>query len=32
MPPTDAELVNKVLVEEADYRFPSFSANDAARD
>lgn len=27
--PTDAELANKALDEEAAYRFPSFSANDA---
>lgn len=29
MPPTDAELATKALDEEAAYRFPSFSANDA---
>ncbi|KAI0301876.1 hypothetical protein B0F90DRAFT_1809967 [Multifurca ochricompacta] len=29
MPPTDAELATKALDEEATYRFPSFSANDA---
>jgi uncharacterized protein (UPF0303 family) len=29
MPPTDAELANTALEEEAKYRFPSFSANDA---
>ncbi|KAF8505445.1 hypothetical protein F5888DRAFT_435313 [Russula emetica] len=29
MPPTDAELANKALEEEAAYRFLSFSANDA---
>jgi uncharacterized protein (UPF0303 family) len=29
MPPTDGELANKALEEEAAYRFPSFSANDA---
>jgi uncharacterized protein (UPF0303 family) len=29
MPPTDGELANKALDEEAAYRFPSFSANDA---
>ncbi|KAI0069146.1 hypothetical protein BV25DRAFT_96393 [Artomyces pyxidatus] len=29
MPPTDADLATKALEEEASYRFPSFSANDA---
>ena len=29
MPPTDADMANKALEEEAAYRFPSFSANDA---
>ncbi|KAI0047269.1 hypothetical protein FA95DRAFT_1559228 [Auriscalpium vulgare] len=29
MPPTDADIATKALEEEASYRFPSFSANDA---
>ena len=29
VPPSDAEIANQVLTEEANYRFTSFSANDA---